>query len=552
VTVSNSVRVVPLGGLGEVGMNCMSIEHGSHRVIVDCGVTFPDLPFGTDVIRPDFRHLRDDPRPHTLFWITHGHEDHIGALPYLLREQRGRVYAPPYALALIRERLAENPPRETPELVPIMPRQRYRFGPFEAEPVRVTHSIADATALALRTPAGTIVHTGDFKIDHEPTDSEHFDRERFKELGDEGVRLLLSDSTNIDSEGSSGSEASVTEVLHQLAEDSPGRVVITLFASNTHRLRAVLDIARRTHRKLCLLGRSVQTHSRVAAEVGYLERASDLIVSPQEAVHLPRHRVLIAATGSQGEPPSALARLARRAHPVLSLDPGDTVILSSRIIPGRERPVLEVLDALEKLGVHLYERHAIRGVHVSGHAQRDEQREMIKLVRPETFVPVHGTYHHLRRHAELASDLGVRETLLVQNGDVIELDREHARIVDRVHAGRVHMARGQDVADEVVADRSRLAELGVVSISFVVDERGKPLAAPDVVARGVQLGPVPSEFVHQARIAAKRALRDALDEGLLGDLESLREDVRRAMTRFFYNQLGQRVVCVVLVHRVRS
>jgi ribonuclease J len=552
VTVSNSVRVVPLGGLGEVGMNCMSIEHGSHRVIVDCGVTFPDLPFGTDVIRPDFRHLRDDPRPHTLFWITHGHEDHIGALPYLLREQRGRVYGPPYALAMIRERLTENPPREMPELVPILPRQRYRFGPFEAEPIRVTHSIADATSLALRTPAGTIIHTGDFKIDSEPTDNEHFDRERFRELGDEGVRLLLSDSTNIDSEGSSGTEASVGDVLFDLVDESAGRVVITLFASNTHRLRSVIDLARRTRRKLCWLGRSVQTHSRVAAEVGYLERAEDILVAPQEAADLPRHKVLIAATGSQGEPPSALARLARRAHPVLSLTAGDTVILSSRIIPGNEKSVLEVMDALERQGVQVFERHGKRGVHVSGHAQRDEQREMIRLVRPQTFVPVHGTFHHLRRHAELASELGIKETLLAQNGDVLELDREHARIIDRVHCGRVHVARGQDVADEIVADRSRLAELGVLSVSFVVDARGKPLAAPDLVARGVSLGPAASELLLQARIAAKRALRDAVDEGLLDAPDALREDVRRVMSRFFYNQLGQRVVCVVLLHVVRA
>jgi ribonuclease J len=328
--------------------------------------------------------------------------------------------------------------------------------------------------------------------------------------------------------------------------------VITLFASNTHRLRAVLDVARRTGRKLCLLGRSVQTHSRVAGDTGYLERGEDLLISPADAATLPRHRVLIAATGSQAEPASALARLAKRTHPQLALDPGDTVILSSRIIPGNERPVFAVMDALERQGVRVFERHGNRGVHVSGHAQRDEQRQMLELVRPQTFVPVHGTYHHLRRHAELARELGIRDTFVAQNGDVIELDDRDARVIDRVHFGRVHVARGSDVADEVVADRSRLAELGVFSVSFAVDPRGRLLAQPDVVARGVSLGEAPRELLSQARIAAKRALREALDQGSVNDLDAIREDVRRSLTRFFNNALGKRVVCMVMVHVVRE
>jgi ribonuclease J len=533
-------------------MNCMSIESGAHRVLIDCGVTFPDLPFGTDVIRPDFRYLKEEPRPHTTIWITHGHEDHIGAVPYLLREQRGRVYGPPYALALLRERLTEVPPREMPELIPILPRQRYRFGPFEAEPVRVTHSIADATALALRTPAGLIVHTGDFKIDPTPTDNQHFDRARFAELGDQGVRLLLSDSTNIDSEGSSGSEASVGDVLLDLIDAAPARVVVTLFASNTHRLRAVLEIARKTGRKLCLLGRSVQLHSRVAGDTGYLERAEDILIAPADAALLPRHRVLIAATGSQAEAPSALARLARRAHPQLALEAGDTVILSSRIIPGNERPVMAVIDALERQGIRVFERHGHRGVHVSGHAQRDEQRQMLELVRPQTFVPVHGTFRHLRKHAELARELGIRDTFVAQNGDVIELDDRDARVIDRVHCGRVHVSRGTDVSDEVLADRSRLAELGAFSVSYVVNDRGKLLGSPEVTARGVGFGEAPREVLSQARLAAKRALRDAIDQGLLREPEALREEVRRALTRFFHNTLGKRVVCMVMLHVVRE
>lgn len=533
-------------------MNCMSVEHGDTRLLIDCGITFPDHPFGTDVIRPDFQRLRDVPKRHSTLWLTHGHEDHIGAIPYLLREQPMRIYGPPYALALVRERLLENPPARPPELITTTPRQRYSIGPFEAEPVRVTHSIADATSLALRTPAGLIIHTGDFKIDPTPTDHEQFDRERFQQLGDEGVRLLLSDSTNIDSEGQAGSESGVADVLSELVGAAPGRVVVTLFASNTHRLRAVIDAARHAGRKLCWLGRSVQTHSRVATDTGYLARLDELTISPAHAATLPRHQVLFAATGSQAEPASALARIARRVHPHIALDPGDTVIMSSRIIPGNDRPVVDVIDALLRQGVQVIERRTHRGVHVSGHAHRGEQRTMLELTRPEAFVPVHGTLHHLQRHAALAREVGVARTAVIQNGDVLELERSTMQVVDRVHTGRVHVARGNDVSDEILADRARLAELGAIAVSFVIDGAGRLLASPDLTARGVVLTGQLKDVLSQARIAAKRAFRFAAEDGLLGDLEQLREVVRRKMTRFFFDSLGQRVVCLVLVNVVRA
>ena len=533
-------------------MNCMSIECGDQRLLVDCGITFPDHPFGTDVIRPDFRYLAEEPLPKTALWVTHGHEDHIGAIPYLLREHPMTVYGPPYALALIRERLSEHALKSPPELIPIAPGQRHPLGPFEAEPIRVTHSIADATSLALRTPVGTIIHTGDFKIDPTPPDHESFDAERFRALGDAGVRLLLSDSTNIDTEGSAGSEQPVAAALEELVESASGRVLITLFASNTHRLRAALDIARHTRRRLCWLGRSVQTHSRVAQSTGYLERSDDLLITPAQAMELPRHRVLFAATGSQAEPASALARIARRVHPQIALDPGDTVILSSRIIPGNDRPVIDVIDRLLRQGVEVIERRTNRAVHVSGHAHRQEQRTMLELTRPEFFMPVHGTFHHLSRHAQLARETGVRHTALAQNGDVVELDAYSLRVVDRVSTGRIHVMRGKDVPDEVVADRARLAELGTIGISFAVDTRGNFLAPPDITARGVLLTGDQREFLSQARVAAKRAFRQAVDDDLLRDLDALREHVRRRMTRFFFDTIGQRAVCLVLVQIVKT
>jgi ribonuclease J len=549
--VTEQVRLVALGGLGEIGMNCMAIEHGDHRLLVDCGITFPEQPFGTDVIRPDFRYLVEERRAHQALWLTHGHEDHIGAVAYLLREHALPVYGPPYALALVRERLAENPPPREPSLITVQPGQRTQFGPFEAEAIRVTHSIADATSLALRTPAGIIVHTGDFKIDPHPSDHEHFDRARFAALGDEGVRLLLSDSTNIDSEGHAGSEQGVADSLARLVESARGRVVITLFASNTHRLRAVLELARRSGRKVCWLGRSVQTHARIGAEVGYLERADDLIITPQQAAELPRQRVLLAATGSQAERASALSRVAHRTHPTVALEPGDTVILSSRIIPGNDRPVIELIDALLRQGVQVIERRTDRSVHVSGHAHREEQRAMLELVRPRAFVPVHGTYHHLLRHAQLAREVGVRETLVAQNGDVLELEPERLQIVDRVSTGRVHVARGADVPEEVLADRSRLAESGAVALSLVIDRHGELIGQPELTGRGVNLPLDSREWLGQARLVVKREVRHAQADGLLGDPGQLRENLRRRLTRFMLESLQRRVVCLVTVHLVR-
>jgi len=532
-------------------MNCMSIENDEQRVLIDCGIGFPDHPFGTDVIRPDFQHLRDTPCDDTALWVTHGHEDHIGAIPYLLRQQPMRIYGPPYALALIRERFQEVPPPRTPELITIEPGRRYPIGPFEAEPIRVTHSIADATALCLRTPVGNIIHTGDFKIDPTPTDGQMFDTERFRALGDAGVRLLLSDSTNVDVEGFTGSEAPVGEALADLVSAASGRVVVTLFASNTHRLRAMIDIARRTRRKLCWLGRSVQTHSRVAVGTGYLDRAEDVLVTPEQAAKLPRIRVLIAATGSQAEPKSALARLSRRDHQYLALDAGDTVILSSRVIPGNERGVIEVLDALERQGVEVIERRTHREVHVSGHAQRGEQEEMLALVRPDSFIPVHGTFHHLTKHAALAREMGVQDTLVAENGDVVEITRDRVRIVDRAVTGRVHVSRGQDVPSEVLDDRKRLAEVGTVAVSFTLDETGRLLAPPDFQARGVLFQGSLRDVLDQARIAAKRGLREAIQDGRLQDLDGLREHVRRVLTRFFFQAMRERVVCIVLVSVVK-
>src|ERR1700690_41718 len=441
-----AVRFFALGGLGEIGMNCLAIEQRGEVLLVDCGVTFDDRRLGIDVVHADFSAL--EPYRIAGLFVTHGHEDHIGAIPYFLRRFDVPVYGPRYALGLVRERAAEHEILDHVALREVAPRERVRVGSFEVEPIRVTHSIADAPALAIRTDAGLVIHTGDFKFDETPPDGEAFDVARFEELAREGVRLLLSDSTNIDARGPTGSEEGVARAIDDIVGGSEQAVVVAMFASNVHRLRILGDIARRHGRKLVALGRSVSTHARVARSVvrstgehagaPYLEWPSDLVWPGDRARELPRSALLGVATGTQGEEAAALARLARGEHPAFELAIGDVVVMSSRGIPGNEAAVVRVMGDLLRRGVELRTWWSDRGVHVSGHAHRDEQRRMIELVRPRAFVPLHGTLHHLFRHAALARELGVAGVCVLENGDVGELAASGIRKSGRVNAGRVH------------------------------------------------------------------------------------------------------------------
>lgn len=512
-----AIRIVPLGGLGEIGMNCMAIELGEPDrgpiVVVDCGVTFPAAVNGVDVIHPDFGWLTARAERIAGLVVTHGHEDHIGAIPYLLQHLAHvdvPVHAPPYALGLIRARLQEHRERlpRAPRLLPSRPRAPYTLagGAIEVEPVRVTHSIADATALAIRHDGDVIVHTGDFKIDPDPTDGEHFDLERLRAIGDDGVTLLLSDSTNIDSPGTGRGERRVAETLARLVEAAPERVIVGLFASNAHRVRALLEIARRCRRKVALLGRSVQHHVRIAQETGYLDVPPDLLVSFDDAASVPRSQLLVIATGSQAEPRAALARLALDDHPKMRLEPGDTAILSSRAIPGNEVSVMRMVGDLYRRGCVVHLSATEPEIHASGHAHRDEQRAMIDLVRPAAFVPVHGTRHHLERHAALARSAGVADVLVVENGEVAEVDDEGVRKAGAVHVGRIAVDAAGELAEATLRERSQLGELGVVAVAVVVDERGRPSGPVAVSTRGIL-----EEASHAHLLeAARRDVHEAL------------------------------------------
>jgi ribonuclease J len=557
----STLRILPLGGLGEVGMNCLALEQNGEALLVDCGVTFDGRGLGVDVVHPDFTALES---LHVAgLFVTHGHEDHIGAIPYLLRRFDVPVFGPRYALGLVRERAAEHEILDHVDLREVAPRQRVRVGSFEVEPVRVTHSIADATALAIRTQAGLVIHTGDFKFDESPPDGETFDVARFEELSREGVRLLLSDSTNIDARGPTGSEQGVGEALDGIVGRAKEAVIVGVFASNVHRLRMLGDIARRHGRKLVMLGRSVRTHSHVArgtrratgesAGEAYLDWPSDLVWPADRARELPRRAILGIATGTQGEDMAALARLGRGEHPSLDLQEGDVVVLSSRVIPGNEHDAMRVMGDLLRRGVRLESWWSDRSVHVSGHAHRDEQRRMIDLVRPHAFVPVHGTLHHLTRHAALAREAGVPEVTVLENGDVGELGTDGSIAKrGRVHSGRVHVFAQRPIAPSQLHERQALAAHGVAHVVVPVDAHGR-LAGDIVIAtRGVLDETAEPHLLASARNEAAIAVEELADGAAGGRPEdsAISEAARMAVRRSLARVLGFKPVTTVCVLRL--
>jgi ribonuclease J len=548
--VSGAFRVVALGGLGEVGMNCLVVEAAGRLVLVDCGVTFPDREPGIDLIHPDFESIvaRADQLEGVV--LTHGHEDHIGALPYLLRRLGGRevpIHGPPYALGLVEERLREAQLSGI-RLVETHPRRAIELGPFSVTPYRVTHSIPDSTGLVIRVPGATLIHSGDFKIDEDPVDGQRFDEELLSDVGRAGVRLLLSDSTNSETDGCAGGERPVAAAIEALMTQVKGRVVLGMFASNVHRLSGVLDVARRLGRRVLFLGRALHTHARVADSLALMPYDHALLVGESDASQLPRERLLIVATGSQGEARAALRRLAHGAHPAIKLDPGDEVIMSARTIPGRERPIHTTVDAFERQGIRVWTRRDDPALHVSGHACRDEQRRMIELTRPRGFTPVHGAFVHMQRHAALASELAVPEILVIENGSLLEVNETGMRVIDRVPTGRVHVQHGEEIGREALRDRLRIAEGGIVVVMAELGSDGQPSRRPRLLVRGV---------VSESELSA-RGLREKAEDAALVALQALAPGTddatceitaARAARRVFRQALGWRPVVHAVIQR---
>ncbi len=545
----DAIRLVPLGGLGEIGMNCLAIEQADGIVVIDVGIVFPHDDVGVQLEHPDFSWLVERRDRISGIFITHGHEDHIGAVPYLLNAL-GRpvpVFGPPHALELIERRFEERP-AEVERLERVEPGRSYRVGPFSIEPIRVSHSIIDATGLAIRTAAGLVVHTGDFDLDPVQPAGEPIDAARFEALGDEGVRLLLSDSTNVDVEQRRGSEGDVGEALERIVAGASGRVVVALFASNIHRIKRLGEIAKKTGRQLCFLGRSLTTQHDAARTLERLRIPSNLIVPPEALATLPRERVLVLAGGTQAEPGSALRRLASSTHQSLRLEGGDSVVFSSRIIPGNDRPVFDMMNDLLRMGVKLHTRVSDPDVHTSGHAARSEQEQMLEWVRPQAFLPVHGTLHHLLRHAELARDMGVSDAITVENGTPVVLGRDAPLAAEEaVHHGIVRVAWGGQVLNEPTRRRRQeMARAGLALVTVVVTRKRRLLELPRVTTFGV-----PS--VDDDRVALRRvqtAVVEAVERAQDYRMDPLDEVVSRAVRRELFELTGIRpLVEVHLVER---
>lgn len=544
----SALRLIPLGGLGEIGLNMMLLEYEHSAIAIDCGVMFPEASMlGVDLVIPDLSYLRDRPGVLQAVVCTHGHEDHIGALPFVLRDHAVPTYATPFAHALVENKLEEHELDRPVE--GFKAGDRWRVGPFEIEAVHITHSIVDAVALAVRTPVGTVLHTGDFKFDQTPLDGRPSDLARFARLGDEGVLALLSDSTNVERPGVTPSERSITRNLEAVFLRATGRVVVSTFASHLHRLQQVIDLSARTNRRLAVVGRGMVTNVAIGQELGYLRVPPGLLADVSELRSLPRDRVTLLTTGSQAEPRSALARIAMDDHKQVKIEPGDTVVHSSRIIPGNERPIGEVFNHLCRRGAEVLAGSA--GLHVSGHASQGELSLMLQLTRPRYFVPVHGEYRHLMRHCALAADMGIApaDCFLLEDGDVLEIDDAGARRAEPVTAGRVFVdGKGVgDVGDVVLRDRRHLSDGGIVlAILAIAQHTGEVLSGPDLISRGFVVEEESQAYFERAKEAALEAIAALAPELRMVPAE-VKEEMRKALRRYFKKTLERRPVVLPVV-----
>jgi ribonuclease J len=549
--VKAPLRIVPLGGLGEFGLNCMVIERGDSAIAVDCGVMFPDAQhLGIDLIIPDVTYLRELGDRFHGFVLTHGHEDHLGALPYIWGDFDVPVFATRFTEGLLRERLGDHEKLRRKTIEKFGDGERFRVGAFDIEAIPVTHSIVDAVALAITSEGETVIHSGDFKIDESPVDGRLFASERFRALGDAGVKLLLSDSTNVESDGRSGSERLVRGMMEPMFAATRGRVFVATFASHIHRVAAVMSLAQQFGRKVAILGRRMESNTSLANQIGHLGIPGNLLVDPREAHRLPRGEVCYLMTGSQGEPRSALTRVTFGEMPGVLPEYGDAVIFSSKVIPGNERPIGAVIDQLYRLGCEVYYPRFARA-HVSGHACKEELRTMLELVRPEYFVPVHGELRNLVHHARLAVETGVapEKVIRMADGDVLEISADGGRRAGTVAAGRVLIDGGVIGIDDesIMRDRRNISRDGmVVAVLAVAQQSGTILSGPEFLMRGVVMddGEVPdTEPLRRAVVDSIQAMPKAA----VRDLDELSEEVRLAVRRYFRRTHGSRPVVVPYV-----
>jgi ribonuclease J len=532
------VKVIPLGGLGEIGLNMMVIEHDQCIVVVDAGLMFPDdyMP-GVDLVIPDFRYLRDNKDRISAVLLTHGHEDHIGAMPYFLREFSVPVFGTDFTLALLKERLREHQLLERAQLQIIGPGVVSPIGPFTVEYIRVKHSIVDGVGLAIDTPEGTLIHSGDFKIDPSSGDGESTDLIRFAHFGNRGVVALLSDSTNAEKEGFTISERDVQHTLEEIFRHSQGRIIVSTFASNISRIQQIVHTAVKFGRKISFSGKSMLANVAIAREHGFLSIPDKAEVGERSINHYADEEVTIITTGSQGEPMSVLARISQGRHKSIHIKEGDTIILSSRFIPGNERAITKIINSFYRMGAEvIYEK--VSDIHTSGHARREELKLLLNLVNPQYFIPIHGEYRQLVKHAQVARDVGIpkERILLAQDGDIITLDQQQVRLEGSVQAGRI-LVDGKgvgDVGELVLRDRRRLSGHGMVIVLMALDEAsGETVYGPDIISRGFVFEDQEGHLLEEAKCIVLEVLDD-LDHPLPVDMTQVGADIERRLKRFFY------------------
>ena len=546
-----TLKVIPLGGLGEFGMNCMAVQWKDDIVVIDAGLMFPeDDMLGVNIVVPDISFLRDNREKVRAILLTHGYEDHVGGLPWILSELNVPVYGTEFTLTLVEGKLEEHKLLDNADLIEMLPGSSFDLGPFRISPLRVTHSLVDCVALAIRTPVGTIVHTGDFKIDLSSPDGHPFDLQSFAELGKEGVLLLLQDSTNVDRPGFTPGELAVLPRLDEIFARTERRLFFTCFSSSIHRIKLAMDLAHKHGRKVALIGRSMDNATEIAQELGYIDPPPGLLIHSGQLKDMPPEKVCVLISGTQGEPMSALSRAAVDNHKHARIEAGDTVVFSSRVIPGNEKPIYNVIDHLYRRKARVIHDDGRSGlIHVSGHASQEELRLMINLLRPKYFIPVHGDYRHLTQHIEVATGTGIPEqAMLVEDGDVVELTAGSMNKTGKVATGRVLIDSGsatEAVEEMIIRDRKHLSEGGLVLAIITIDKMtGRQQGSPEIVTRGFSV----NEQTMTAE--ARQTIARTLDESSIEERRDwmlIKEKVRSDLKRQIQKSTGRRPMIMPVI-----
>ncbi|MGD0292485.1 MAG: ribonuclease J [Terracidiphilus sp.] len=546
---TKKLKIIPLGGLGEFGMNCLALRWEDDIIVIDAGLMFPESELlGVDVVVPDISYLVENKAHVRAIILTHGHMDHIGGLAWILSEIKVPVYATEFTLAYVEGNLEENQLLDETELIEIVPREKFTIGPFTIEPIHVTHSLVDAVSLAIQTPVGIIIHSGDFKIDLAPLDGKLFDLHAFAEYGKRGVLALLQDSTNVERSGYTPSESAVIPRLDEIFSRTPKKLFFTCFSSSIYRIRIALDLARQHGRKVAVIGRSMIESTEIAQDLGHIEIPQGLLINPGQLRDYAPEQLMLLISGTQGEPMSALSRAAVDNHKHARIEPGDTVILSARIIPGNEKSIFRVIDHLYRRDANVIYDNGSNGlIHVSGHGSQEEMRLLINLVRPKYFIPIHGNYGNLHKHARIAMETGaVEHAVVLEDGDVLELDSKDIRKSEKITTGRVLIDSGSfnDVVEDLVLrDRRILSEDGIVIALLAINKRtGKVEQQPEVVMRGFG----GADITEQARELVLKTL-DGLTTEQKSDYGMVKEKVRAELKRLIQKTTGRRPMIMPVI-----